>query len=334
MMQHCQRRIFVRRPRCAPKQAIPLILKRRISGIEQSVRWVSTLPVEEGRHQTMMQTVSVRRTLVGTMLRQYREALDLKIEDAAHILECDNSKISRIETGQRGIRPKELRELLGEYGVDSATQDTLATICSPRSSGDWWQHYRKVLPGPYLDFMLTEGVASQIMVYAPLRMPDLLATPDYARATAEADITVPDGMEEARVQAIVAHRQVKMFGREPAVSVILGEAALRQQVGDRVAMREQFAHLEALSDAHAWLNIRILPFSAGATAGSDVGAFSLLQFSELPEVGLAHLAGPAGGIYIDDDMLVAAYAKTFTHLAWYASTREQSLTKFHELAGR
>jgi transcriptional regulator with XRE-family HTH domain len=63
----------------------------------------------------MMQTVSVRRTLVGTMLRQYREGLGLNIADAAHILDCDNSKISRIETGQRGIRRKELREEIAIY---------------------------------------------------------------------------------------------------------------------------------------------------------------------------------------------------------------------------
>jgi Domain of unknown function (DUF5753) len=151
---------------------------------------------------------------------------------------------------------------------------------------------------------------------------------------AEADLTVPEGLEEERVQAIVAHRQAALLSRKPEVTVILGEAAVRQQVGDRVLMREQFAHLHALSRAHAWLTIRILPFSAGATAGSDTGAFSLLHFEDMPEVGVAHLAGASGGIYLDDPALIAAYAKTFSHLAWYTSTREQSLAKFHELAAR
>ena len=35
----------------------------------------------------------------------------------------DRSKISRIETGERGIRAKELRELLTEYGVPATEQD-------------------------------------------------------------------------------------------------------------------------------------------------------------------------------------------------------------------
>ena len=49
----------------------------------------------------------VRRRLIGGALRRYRENIGYTLEDAARILECDRSKISRIETGQRGIRPKD-----------------------------------------------------------------------------------------------------------------------------------------------------------------------------------------------------------------------------------
>jgi transcriptional regulator with XRE-family HTH domain len=72
----------------------------------------------------MRQASSARRQLLGRMLRTYREAQDYKLEEAARILDCDRSKISRIETGERGIRVKELRELPSEYGIDEVTQDT------------------------------------------------------------------------------------------------------------------------------------------------------------------------------------------------------------------
>src|SRR5580658_10734256 len=72
-----------------------------------------------------------RRRLVGTALRRYRENVGYALEDAAQVLECDRSKISRIETGQRGIRPKELRELLTEYGVGEQEQSALAMIAQP-----------------------------------------------------------------------------------------------------------------------------------------------------------------------------------------------------------
>jgi hypothetical protein len=83
----------------------------------------------------MTQPPSVRHVLVGSMLRSYREAAGYKLDDAARILECDRSKISRIETGQRGIRPKELRELLTEYSVAAATQDTLTAPATSTPGG-------------------------------------------------------------------------------------------------------------------------------------------------------------------------------------------------------
>ena len=45
----------------------------------------------------------MRRRLVGGALRRYRENVGYALEDAARVLECDRSKISRIETGHRRI---------------------------------------------------------------------------------------------------------------------------------------------------------------------------------------------------------------------------------------
>jgi len=43
---------------------------------------------------------SIRRRLVGSALRRYRESLGYDLGVPARILECHPSKISRIETGQ------------------------------------------------------------------------------------------------------------------------------------------------------------------------------------------------------------------------------------------
>ena len=59
------------------------------------------------------------------------------------MLECDRSKISRVETGQRGIRPKELRELLTEYGVPGdREQAALVAIASRDGQRGWWHPTR------------------------------------------------------------------------------------------------------------------------------------------------------------------------------------------------
>jgi hypothetical protein len=58
-------------------------------------------------------------------------------------------KINGIETGQRGIRTRELRELLDTYGADPALADALAALARPRRGGaDWWSPYVSALPAP------------------------------------------------------------------------------------------------------------------------------------------------------------------------------------------
>ena len=81
----------------------------------------------------------VRRRLVGAALRRFREQAGCTIDDAARLLACDRSKISRIETGQHGIRPGELRDLLAGYGVDGSRYDGLLSIARHARQPGWRQ---------------------------------------------------------------------------------------------------------------------------------------------------------------------------------------------------
>src|SRR6266702_8608011 len=164
----------------------------------------------------------VRRRLVGMTLRRYRENRGFTLEDAARVLECDRSKISRIETGQRGIRARDLRDLLTEYGVGEQEQRTLAAIAqSPRARG-WWQPYADVLPGGWLDYLITEAAASQIQAYQPQLVPDLLQTREYAYAVIGADPAVPAGTQDLVLEAMLARRQVILGERRPELAVVIG----------------------------------------------------------------------------------------------------------------
>ena len=105
----------------------------------------------------MSEAPPVRRRLLGAALRRYRENVGYGLDDAARILECDRSKISRIETGQRGIRPKELRELLAEYGVEEKERLALAAIARHNDRRGWWQSYEHVLSDAYQDYIIMES---------------------------------------------------------------------------------------------------------------------------------------------------------------------------------
>jgi len=272
---------------------------------------------------------SLRRRLVGSALRRYRESLGYDLGTAARILECHPSKISRIETGQRGIRPKELRELLTEYGADAAARDALAAIAR-RTSHPGWQPGHDQVPGSACaEFLDIEKAASAIFAYAPVQVPRLLQIPDYARAVIAADPDVPEHARAALAAAGLARRQAIVHERRTALTAVIGEAALRQQVGSAAVTRAQLRYLAEVSASCPEVCIRILPFAAGEHAGSSAG-FSVLQFSRVPSLGLVYVDGPAGGICLDTPAAVAAYTTTFTRLQLVSLTTQESAARLAE----
>jgi transcriptional regulator with XRE-family HTH domain len=282
---------------------------------------------------TMTPRPSVRHVLVGSMLRSYREAAGYKLDDAARILECDRSKISRIETGQRNIRPKELRELLTEYNVGTAPQDTLTALARPRDANAWWRDYRRLLPETYLDFVVAEGVASRILVYAPLQVPELLWTDDYGRAVTAADPTIPEDAEATAVEAAITYRGGTFLKRQPDCTVILGEAALRHRSGSQDVTRAQLAYVADLSGPdYPWLTIRVLPFSAGTCSGA--GESSVLHFSGVPDMGLVHIAGPEGGVCLSTPSAVDAYTTIVRRMTSLTLDSWQSSQRLRQAARR
>src|ERR1700677_2811679 len=161
-----------------------------------------------------------RRLLLGTALRQYREGLGYVLDDAARVLDCDRSKISRIETGHRGIRPKELRELLIEYGVSDQAQNALAALTQAGRRDSWWQPYASLIPEPYQEYLALEQAASQILIYDPQPLPALLCTPDYAQATAAAE---PADAAQQALARLTLTRQQALARHQPRLTALIGE---------------------------------------------------------------------------------------------------------------
>lgn len=258
----------------------------------------------------------VRRRLVGAALRRYREARGYGLDDAARILECDRSKISRIETGHRGIRGKELRELLTEYKVDDGEQAALLAVASHGQDPGRWLEYRDVLTGSGEDFVIMESAAAEILGHEPHRVPALLQTPAYARMMADADPAFTgDAQREQAVEVTMARQQVVLKEQHPRLEVILGEGALHQSVGGPKVMRTQLTRLATTADRgeEAGITLRVLPFAAGAHAAAGCG-MSVLRFAGSPGIGVVHLGGLSGGVSLDGAENLERYLRAFAQL--------------------
>jgi transcriptional regulator with XRE-family HTH domain len=285
-------------------------------------------------------TPPVRRRLLGSALREYRESLGYNLDEAARILACDRSKISRIETGDRGIRAKELSELLTEYGVPAGEQEALLAIAHRGRESGWWLDYRDVLSPDAQDHVIMEIAATEILVYEPNQVPDLLQTPDYMRAAAAADARYISSEQRAHAMEVKLNRQrIVVAGRAPSLDIVVTEGALRQTVGPPRVMREQLGRLADLAEAgfadglpdgdvpearRSRVSLRVLPFAAGAHAVAGCGPMTLLRFAETPEIGVIHLAALSGGISLEGREEVVRFLRTFAQLRCAALNTSRS----------
>ncbi|MGD0609439.1 MAG: helix-turn-helix transcriptional regulator, partial [Streptosporangiaceae bacterium] len=256
------------------------------------------------------------------------------LDDAARILECDRSKISRIESGQRGIRPRDLRDLLTEYGVGTQEQQTLTAIAHPHRDHGWWRPYTDVLPGTWLEYLITESAATQIQTYQPQQIPDLLQTPEYAHALTAADPALPPDTQDLFLKAMLTRQQLILEERKPDLTVVIGEAALHQVVGAPKVMRAQLTHLAELTATHPHITLQVLPFATGAHPASASGPFTILRFADAPSLGVVHLPGPCGGIILDNPPDVASHAQAFTLLSASALTPAATTQLLRDMAAR
>ena len=182
-----------------------------------------------------------------------------------------------------------------------------------------------------------EFAATEILAYEPNQVPDLLQTPDYMRAVAEADVRYGSAEQRAHAMEVKLNRQrVVLAGRAPGLDVVLTEGALRQAVGPPRVMREQLARLADVAEtgftdgehdarvpaaSRSRASLRVLPFAAGAHAAAGCGSMTLLRFAETPEIGVVHLAALSGGVSLEGREEVSRYLRTFSQLRSAALAR-------------
>jgi transcriptional regulator with XRE-family HTH domain len=278
----------------------------------------------------------VRRRFIGRALHHYRQTFGFTVEDVAQLLECDPSKISRIETGQRGIKSEELRGLLEWYGASESEQDMLLAIeeSTRGPSRGWWHDYAAVLPGVRMEYAVLEQHAARVLTYAPLTIPDLLQTTDYAEVLASANPELPDN-SEADAAKVVQLRQRRLVEiRQPELEVVISEAALRTKVSDETIRQDQLRYIFERASENGWINVRVVRSPAAVQAAQGAGAFSVLRFSTLYALDMIHFDGPGGGLCLDDPPMVAAYVRAFMQAQAAALSPADSLGFIRQLSGR
>ena len=263
---------------------------------------------------------AVSRRELGTLLRALRTRRGWTAEQVAERLMVSSSKVSRLETGQRGASARDIRDLCDLYEVDEEQRQHLMELAIEGKQRAWWQP----LGVPYSRYIGLEAEATSISDYGLGTMPGQLQTADYARAQVRAMVPkwVPDVVEQL-VQGRIARQQRLFSEHPPRFDAVVDESVLHRVVGSPAIMRAQLERLLELS-VLPHVTLRVVPYDAGALPAPN-NKFIILRFAQpiVPDVVI--IEGVTGDLYLEEPHDVETYSTTFRALTQLAA--EPDLTR-------
>ncbi|NUO98229.1 MAG: helix-turn-helix domain-containing protein [Nonomuraea sp.] len=272
---------------------------------------------------------TLRQRQLAMRLRELRNEKGLSIAEVAQLLLCSPAKISRIETAQRGVSLRDVRDLCRLYEVTPAESAQLMTLAKDARQKEWWQFYDNPELRPMLGL---EAEAVAITEYEITTVPGLLQTEDYARAVISGWLPriAPDVLED-RVKVRMKRQAWLQRADTLRYWVLLDESVLCRHVGSRQTMREQLKRLIELSEL-PHVTIQVIPFTAGAHAGFD-STFRLMEFTQ--DAGIADtifVEHQMGLFYLETDKAVRRFREIIDHLRAEALGIQESKRRITDMA--
>lgn len=219
-----------------------------------------------GRHTT------TRSRQLGAELKRVREREGCSAHDLARALGWSDSKVARMENGQRGASEVAVATYLAYFRVVGPEMDRLLAMCRDIWAKDWLQPN---VPDELRTLTIHETTAASIHQYEPLLVPGLLQTEDYARAVFRATGRFPDDGIDLRVRIRMERQDLlrREFGVD--LTFFVPEQVLRSPIGGPRVMNDQLLHL-ALITARPWCTVRVVP--ASFSLGFLGGPFELMEY--------------------------------------------------------
>lgn len=269
---------------------------------------------------------TVRRQRLAHVLAHLRAQDGRSTAQIAALLGVAESTVTRLEAPKHLTLPKPdlISRLLDVYDADTDTRQRVAVLVEEARHRDWWHPYKAALPAASATYLGLEGETAVQRMFQPGLIPGILQTLTYAT------VLIPEQLPDLppeRVAEFAAERHQRhqrlLTGPDPVrLWVVLGEAALRQQVGGPAVMADQLQHLLHLMDLPT-VTLAVLPQEAGAHGG--LAPFTVLTFPEPTDPEAAYLPDPLGGHWVRDRRGVDRLRATFEELLLLQPDRDTSV---------
>jgi transcriptional regulator with XRE-family HTH domain len=272
---------------------------------------------------------SVRSRQVSLLLRTLREDLGQSGAEVAKSLGMSPSKISRIETGARGLRVDDVAALLGHYKVPEQRRAQILDQVRKADERGWWESQGLGLPQLWQALISFEARATRIQNFEALVVPGLLQTDEYAEAIIASINKTLSKTELTNLVASRRARQAVLGRRELQLLAVIDEDALRRPIAESGVMRRQLRHLVDSSDRPN-ITLRVVPLQVGPYAGLQ-GPFAILEFEDEPS--LVYTENQVTSMFLDEKEDIAAYRVALGNILNEALEPAESVDLITRLAG-
>lgn len=224
---------------------------------------------------------------------------------------------------------------LFEQGIRKPQLDVAQRIDEVLQTGGIFERtVRKLInKSPYASYFHEvaelEAVATRICEFAPLVVPGLLQTAEYARAvTLAANPFATEEYVEEKVTSRIDRARILTDATRPEYWVILHENAVVTPVGGPQVMAATLDHIASLA-RQRWVLVTVLPRSAGAHASMN-GMLQLMEFQDQPPT--AYTETSFSGTLLDDPAVVKRAQRAYDLLRVAALSPEASLALIESAA--
>ncbi|MCI2420731.1 helix-turn-helix transcriptional regulator [Saccharopolyspora sp. K220] len=255
---------------------------------------------------------------LGSALRQARQDRDLTVRAFAAQLGRDPGVLSRWETGERTPKPEQVAQILTSLGVNGERYEEIVDLAYGANDSNW---VATTLPAQrqqlaaFIDF---EQNATKIIEVSPLLIPGLLQTNDYIR-TVMTEASVPAGELATRIAVRIGRRDVITRDKPARFVALVGEAALRQLLGDREAMIKQLRYILEVA-RRPNIDLRVFRFDTGWHPALE-GPFHLIETGEGTVV---HLENRKSALFLHEDSDVRTYRRAAEKVLDVAMSQAES----------
>lgn len=271
---------------------------------------------------------TVRSRRLGTRLGAYRQQSGLSGTELATQVSIHQGTWSKIESGKAKVSQGVLTRTVDVLGIPAEAAVQLDTLRRKAEEPGWWQDYGDILSEAVQMLIELEADASWIRTYEGEVIPGLLQTRDYAERIITAGSPHMRAADIDRYLELRMRRQ-KRLSESLRLTAIVGEAAIRQQIGGPGILREQLRHITRVVREHD-VTVQVVPFAADAHAALG-DSFVIIQWPDETDPEAVYVDGVTSWTVHERGGVIRSYLHAVASVQSQALAPRESLDLIHDV---